>query len=256
MFHARTGSTARRVRHRRRLSVLASAAILATAVAAGNAPAKAASPNPGVVPNVAKAYDLLSVAWWKYVLSQPAASNPLTDDTGARCAINQAGPVFFIGGDFNGNNAPITRDQCKVPAGRALFFPIVNAVDVHVPGLDTQDTPQLIWDDLQITLAFKVTSLHASVDGTPVSNLDPATSPYRGCAGPVRPCAPRSFTLRLPAGNLFGIDAGTYAPAVADGFYLLLAPLRPGPHTVTFGGQGHLGTDFSQEITYRLVVTR
>ena len=24
----------------------------------------------------------------------------------------------------------------------------------------------------------------------------------------------------------------TYEPAVSDGFYLLLAPLRPGPHTI------------------------
>jgi hypothetical protein len=235
---------------------VALAALLSTMAVAYAAPAGAAGGNPGVIPPAGHLYDVLSVAWWKYVLAQPAASNPLTDDTGARCAIRQSGPVFFIGGDFNGNNAPITRDQCKVPAGRALFFPMVNAVDVHVPGLDDQDTPQLIWDDLQITQGFSVSNLHASVDGVAVSNLDPATSPYRGCAGPVAACAPRSFSLRLPAGNLFGIDAGTYAPAVADGFYLLLAPLRPGAHTVTFGGQGHLGTDFSQEITYRLVVTK
>lgn len=184
------------------------------------------------------------------------ASNPLTDDTGARCANGQRGPVFFIGGDFNGNNEPIIRDQCKVPRGTLLFFPLVNAVDVHVPAFDDQDTPQEIWDDLQIAQAFSVSELHATVDGVPVRHLDPATSPYRGCSGPVRACAPPAFSLRLPDGNLFGIDAGTYAPAVADGFYLLLAPLSLGPHTVTFGGQGHLGSDFSQEITYRLVVTR
>ena len=33
--------------------------------------------------------------------------------------------------------------------------------------------------------------------------------------------------------NLFGLPAGTYAPAVADGFYLLLPPLPPGAHTIT-----------------------
>src|SRR3954468_6173405 len=259
MLHPRTGPITRRARHCLRLNVLTLTAVLVVSafVGGGAAPASAASADPRVIPNVAKAYDVLSVAWWKYVLAQPVASNPLTDDTGARCAIAQAGPVFFIGGDFNGNNAPITRDQCRVPAGRALFFPLVNVVDAHVPGLDTQDTAQAIWDDLQITAGFRVTSLHASVDGVPIGNLDPATSPYRGCAGPVPACAPTSFSVRLPAGNLFGIDAGTYAPAVADGFYLLLAPLRPGLHTVTFGGEGQdLGSDFSQDITYRLLVTR
>ena len=45
-------------------------------------------------------------------------------------------------------------------------------------------------------------------------------------------------------------------PAVMHARVFGGAPLRPGAHTVTFGGQGHLGTDFSQEITYRLVVTK
>jgi hypothetical protein len=234
--------------------VLILAACSALAMLACVAPAGAADRHPFVVPPFAKSYDILSVAWWQWALRQPIATNPLTDDTGARCGNGQFGPVFFIGGDFNGNRVPITRDQCKVPAGKALFFPMVNAVDVHVPGLDTQDTPQLIWDDLQVTSAFSVSSLHASIDGVDVRNLDPATTPYRGCAGPVSACAPRSFSLRLPADNLFGIAAGVYRPAVADGFYLLLAPLKPGPHTITFGGQGHLGTDFSQDITYQLTV--
>ena len=52
------------------------------------------------------------------------------------------------------------------------------------------------------------------------------------------------------------MPAGRYRPAVADGFYLLLAPLKPGVHTVTFGGHGNLGTPFVVEITYRLLVTR
>lgn len=235
---------------------LIATALTVCAVAGVVAPAQAVQRRPHVIPPVGKVYDVLSVAWWKWVLAQPVSSNPLTDDSGARCRNGQAGPVFFIGGDFNGNNAPITRDRCTVPAGRLLFFPLVNAVDVHVPGLDTQDTPQAIWDDLQNNLGFSVSELRASVDGVAVSHLDPATSPYRGCAGPVRPCAPPAFSLRLPAENLFGIDPGTYRPAVADGFYLLLAPLSPGPHTISFGGQGHLGADFSQDITYRLVVTR
>ena len=81
------------------------------------------------------------------------------------------------------------------------------------------------------------------VDGVAVRHLDPATTPYRGCAAPVRGCT-RAFSLVFPDANLFGIPAGTYAPAVADGYYLLLLPLRPGPHTIAFGGTGNFsGTD-------------
>jgi hypothetical protein len=90
-----------------------------------------------------------------------------------------------------------------------------------------------------------------------VSNLDPAAStPYRACAGPVSRCSAPSFSVTLPDGNLFGLAAGTYKPAVADGAYLLLAPLTPGVHTITFGGTGSLGgKPFSQKITYNLHVS-
>jgi hypothetical protein len=88
-----------------------------------------------------------------------------------------------------------------------------------------------------------------------VRRLHPATSPYRGCAGPAAGCA-RAFSLTLPDGNLFGIPAGLYAPAVADGFYLLLPPLRPGEHIIEFGGTGNFNGPFSQDITYELRVAR
>jgi hypothetical protein len=58
----------------------------------------------------------------------------------------------------------------------------------------------------------------------------------------------------MPAGNVFGLPAGSYQPAVADGEYLLLNPLPPGHHTISFGGTGFLGAPFSVETTYNLTV--
>jgi hypothetical protein len=236
------------------------AAVLAALIALslpGAASAGVPRPHaPIIVPPLGKLYDNLSVSWWQYVLAQPAATNPLADETGAGCATGQSGPIFFLVG-ANGTGAP-TRDQCSVRAGKLLFFPLVNGFDVHVvpDGLDTAD---LVWDDFLNTLAFRVDSLHATVDGVAIRHLDPATSPFRACAAPVAGCA-RPFSLRLPDANLFGIPAGTYAPAVADGFYLLLAPLKPGVHTISFGGTGNFGVQrpspFSQDITYRLTVRR
>jgi hypothetical protein len=247
-------ATERASRFARRLrTVTVLAVVSALAVSAGAAAAPGQSRAPRVVPPLGKIYDRLSVAWWQYVLAQPAASNPLRDRTGAGCGVGQSGPVFFlVGAEGTGQ---LTRDQCTVRAGKLLFFPLLNAFDVHTPG-DGLDTPELVWNDLQVTLAFRVDTLHASVDGVRVDNLNPSTSPYRACAAPVRGCA-RPFSLTLPTGNLFGIPPGTYAPAVADGFYLLLAPLRPGVHTITFGGTGNFGgpnAPFSQNITYHLRV--
>jgi hypothetical protein len=142
-----------------------------------------------------------------------------------------------------------------VSAGKALFFPVLNAFDVHTPG-DGLDTAQLVWDDLHNTIGFgPFSELHAKIDGVPVANLDPANTPYRACAGPVAGCAP-SFSLTIPADNILAIAAGTYAPAVADGFYLLVAPLPPGRHTVSFGGTGKFGGGpFFEDITYHLFVS-
>ena len=190
---------------------------------------------------------VLSVHWWQYVLGQPQTTSPLNDPTGAGCRTGQSGPVFFLVGTAGTGSA--TRDECVVPFGKALFFPIANAFDVHVPGQDDQDTPELIWNDLQNTFGFEVTSVFASVDGVKLPGLAPKNPLYRGCAGQDRGCAPRSFTLTFPADNPFGLPAGDYRPAVADGSYALIAPLKRGVHTIIFRGSGNAGGPFSQDIT-------
>jgi hypothetical protein len=159
-------------------------------------------------------------------------------------------PVFFLVGASG--SGVVTRDECTVPAGRVLFFPLVNFIDIHVPG-DGLDTPELVRQDL-LSLIGPITELHASVDGEAVADINPRTTPFRACAGGDPACA-SAFSVTLPGKNLFGIRAGVYAPAVADGFYLMLAPLSPGSHSVSFGGKGFFaGAKFFQQITYNLFV--
>jgi hypothetical protein len=231
--------------------------VLALALTVSTAGALASSPRI-LPPNslaFGKTYGAWSAAWWKYVESQPVSSNPLLDSTGAGCRKAQSGKVFFLVG-ANGTGTA-TRDQCTVPAGKALFFPFLDAVNVNTPSVEPVKTPLETWEELQ-TVFGPFSELHASIDGVAVANLNPATTPYRVCAGPVARCSAPSFRLFLPAENLFGplIAEGTYEPAVADGFYLLLAPLSPGPHTITFGGAGqYAGSPFSESITYHLVVS-
>lgn len=194
-----------------------------------------------------KTYGAWSAAWWQYVLSQPLASNPLGDTTGADCRIGQSGPVFFLAGGLNSTS--VTRDECTVPAGKALFFPLTNATEWE------GSTPLQSWERLEKGFG-PITALHASIDGRAVGNLDPATTPFRVCAGPVAQCSAPSFSFFLPAENLVGSPEGTYQPAVDDGVYLLLTPLRPGPHTINFGGSAIAsGSEFSEEITYHLTVS-
>ena len=237
----------------KRLLVLCSVLALALTVSTAGVQANVLPPNTAAF---GKTYGAWSAAWFQYVMSQPVSSNPLLDPTGAGCRKAQSGKVFFLVG-ANGTGS-FTRDQCTVPAGKALLFPLVNGFDVNTPPVEPVKTPLETWEELQ-TFFGGASALFASIDGVAVANLDPATTPYRACAGPVARCSAPAFSMFLPAENFFasfGVTEGTYAPAVADGFYLLLAPLKPGPHTITFGGTGlSSGGPFFENITYHLVVS-
>jgi hypothetical protein len=211
-------------------------------------------------------YGEWSAVWWQYVLSPPVSdpNSPLLDPTGAGCAVAQPRslPVFFLVGTFGGG--AVTRNDCIVPAGKVLFFPLSNAFNVHVPG-DGLDSPELLRQDL-LGLIGPTNELHASIDGVAVGD---DLFAFNACAGGDLACS-SAFSLTLPGNNLFvgspagigrrgmpPIRAGIYSPAVAEGFYLMLSPLTPGAHTINFGGQGYFaGSLTSQEITYNLVVKK
>jgi len=94
-----------------------------------------------------------------------------------------------------------------------------------------------------------VTDVFCELDGVPVKDL----RNYRA-ASPLFNFGP------LPDNNVlqyFGIDApqGAISASVADGFYLMLTPLRPGPHTIRFGGTFGGPINFTLDITYHLTVT-
>jgi hypothetical protein len=66
------------------------------------------------------------------------------------------------------------------------------------------------------------------------------------------------IALTLPRDNLAGIAAGTYSPQVGDGYYLMVAPLPPGTHTIYIRGEATAGVFAGTviEVTYKLTVGR
>jgi hypothetical protein len=180
-----------------------------------------------------------SAMWWQYVLSFPTAENPLVDLTGAECTIGQRGPVWFLMGSLGG---PVTR-TCSIPEGKALFFPVLNYVDFNVTSQTAAELRAEIgvcFDAAPITGApitgsGGVTpqmilnppySVSVEVDGTPVVGWDKK--------GRIKSTV---FEVTLPVNNLFGLTPGTYSPAIADGFYIMLKPLPVGPHKIHIIGQ-------------------
>jgi hypothetical protein len=199
--------------------------------------------NPGVFPpnSVAygKTYGEWSAAWWQWVLPIPGRDNPNADPTGEKCHVGQSGDVWFLAGTTGG----VTERTCTLPTGKAVFFPIVNTVFWDPFGVETLDDLRREakdWID-------HVTELEASVDGVSLQGL----RNYRS-----QPPAPFEFIgPPVEEDPLFGpLQAGTQT-AVADGFYLMLQPFAPGPHTITFRGKIAIPAVFPSVQVFETIVT-
>jgi hypothetical protein len=88
-----------------------------------------------------------------------------------------------------------------------------------------------------------VDSMEVSIDGESVDSV----KDFRVVSSPL------AFSVTVPDDNIatrFGspVAAGTYSPHVADGYYMLLAPLSPGQHTISVHVVSTLG--FEYLITY------
>lgn len=202
------------------------------------------NPNPGVLPPNSRphgsAYGEWGARWWQWALSIPAAVNPVLDTTGQFCGVGQTGHVWFLAGTFGGD---ATR-TCTVPPGRMLFFPFLNTVCSTVLGDGTTETELRPCANgfVDAALDSPLTILTVTIDGQPLQELEN----YRAQS------PPGTFDITFPPGAVFGIPAGMSA-SVSDGLWLMLAPLSPGNHVVSFGADvPALG--FSFAVTYNLTV--
>jgi hypothetical protein len=211
------------------------------------AQAGSGNPNPRIFPPnshpYGNTYGEWSARWWQWALSIPAATNPNLDPTGENCAEGQSGQVWFLAGSFGGSFVR----ACPVPTGKALFFPILNAAfgaavgDCEPTGVGPCDVHAL---RAAAAASMDPVTIEASIDGVPIRQL----SEYR-VQSPV-------FSVTLPEGNILGIPSGTYAPMVSDGYWLMLAPLSAGEHTIHVQGTitGGVFEGFASEVTYHLTV--
>ena len=178
-------------------------------------------------------------------LISKTAPNPILDTTGASCTEKQSGPVFFLAGT-TGSGAVVRK--CTVPAGKALFFPILNALFGAAVGDCEPTKPEVACNlaDLRVSTAASMDSvtLKTSIDDQPLQNLD-----QQRVQSPV-------LTITYPDSSITGVSKGTYTPNVSDGYWLLLPPLSPGKHTIYFKGvvTGGPFKDSVIEVTYKLTV--
>jgi hypothetical protein len=198
--------------------------------------------NPGVLPPNSNAYGKTYGEWeaalWQWALGQGPVNNPLTDTTGANCAVGQTGDVWFLARKGGGQ---VVRN-CAIPAGKAILIPI-GAAECDV--LSGNGSTEAELRACAIEFSNKFTVMRISVDGTELQGLSaPADSPYR-IQSPL-------FTVTIVDGNAFGSPAGT-TQAVADGWFFLLAPLSAGPHTIV-GHSEAPDLNFMAENVFQLTI--
>jgi hypothetical protein len=163
-------------------------------------------------------YGEWTALWWRWFLHLPNGQNPVT---GGDCGNGQVGSVWFLAGipTENGTNTV----NCSVPKRTYLLVPIIN---VECSNLEEEpffgETPEERRACAK-ALMDGASNLAAWVDGHFVSNIEKFrfTSP--------------NFTFAVPPDNVFGLDPG-FGESVGDGYYIMLAPLSPGTHTIRVKG--------------------
>ena len=206
------------------------APVLEAAIPGARAFASAGNQNPSVLPPVSSAfghtYTEWSELWWQWYIPQTSSSNALTD-----CSLGQSGKVWFL---------EAFGSSCSVPSGKALFFPIVNAECSNLESPPFFGETPAARSACAKALIDDTVNVAAEIDGVPIQNL----MAYR--------VQSPDFDFTAPPDNLNGIPPGS-GQSTADGYYVLLAPLAAGTHTIHFTGTfAEFG--FTIDTTYHLTV--
>jgi hypothetical protein len=188
---------------------------------------KTLSPLPASEPFKGKTLEQWAIAWRQWAYSQTSCDSPHSDIDGSLCGLYQdeESPVFFF--DFSPSDEP--RTKCRVPAGKAIFVPIVSVSNDNagVPEPVSNAELRSVVDEILPTMR----DLKLVADGIEVLDLE------RGQVGTVE------FSYYVPpeknsysCSGYEGVADVTVSPSYLAGYFALLAPPEPGEHTLDTSG--------------------
>lgn len=228
----------------RRAQAALSRALLGLCLTGATGAATANPVAPGLPPDsVVADRDLAWYAqdWWQWAFSVPADQNPIRDADGRLCSMNQGGPVWYLAGGFG--SARIHR-ACVVPAGRFIFFPIINTIVTTMPG-QTRTCEEVRAEAAQNNDRYVY--LIVEIDGVRIPDLQRTRIAPETC-----------FDLAERAPSV--VEPRPFYPSATDGFWVMLAPLSPGDHRIEFRAfytnPDTLGGDAVQNISYDIRIQR
>jgi hypothetical protein len=191
----------------------------------------------------------LVIDWVRWANTQPYYEGAIADQTGENCGMGQSGPVWFLAGTFGGS---VVR-ECDIPAGKQLFFPLVNqwcvfppeyypdqaSIEAALPGLEEWYEDQRVHtcgltlrvDGVDVVPDFETLEEETYMRVMDVFEIDLHPEHW----------APEYF-------------AGGVMPADAHGNWARLQPLPPGDHVIELGGELCAPYDFEVSATYHLHV--
>jgi len=222
-------------------------AILALLVATSPAQAAGANANPGIAPPNSNPYGHSYGEWsaelWKQAIEGPVAGNPFVE-----------GGCYALSGTVWAVAAPLGPAvfECTVPPGKGLFVPSLTIecssleppeTGFHGDTAEEQAACATYWAD-------HIVDLSVEIDGAPVQDLES-----------YRVVSPQ-FTFIAPDPNILGVPGGGAGTSVADGYYVMLAPLSRGGHSIRVRGALHFSVaegdpfdlDLPSDVTYHLTV--
>jgi hypothetical protein len=184
-----------------------------------------------------------AVRWWQWANRSRRGVRPYQDPTGALCGLHQSGEVWFLAGTDGTDD--VVR-HCTMPVGKYLFFPVITMIHMN--------TPKVPVSCAQAIASVAENNDHLGqaevrIDGLRVRNIARHRQRTPECfdAFPDAPYLERK-----------GDQPKDYFPAASDGYWLMVEPLTPGPHTVSvrarYDNKGAEYGDLEQVFEYQLQV--
>jgi len=213
------------------------------------------SKGPALFPPDARPYGTSMERWgelaWKWIYRQPAASNPLLDQTGASCDVDQQGPVWFLPSVIPGGPQFAGERSCTIPHHKALLVQVSSYLnDFPCPDPTFQPAPGQSLYDFLIGPATAFIDTVFSIDVTIDGVAQPDMLRYRFASQDL-------FNIKGDpslATTLDGCVTGGRQPAVTDGYLFMVKPLSRGQHTLVWHQKDSFGMGGDTTLTYHLTV--
>ena len=177
----------------------------------------------------------------KLLYMEPSNTNIATDTDGKYCSLDQSGPIWYLAGTAGGS---VVRN-CTVPAGKALFFPLIANECSYAENPNLKSVSQLI--DCAKSADNNLNYLQLSIDGVTIPNMEK-----------YRITSTKLFNFTFVKDNIAGVSPGPTSGAL-DGWFAYLKPLPTGSHTIRFGGASTSVTpgqgNYAVDATYHLTVS-